>query len=334
MKDLSAVSASIFNFIDRYGITLSEIPGRFKQKVLNQEIDKEAVELVFLPLEKGLLATIRRRTSSLISEDEWLNLLIEVSSLDNFDEEQAKAVLLIWAKAFGLKNLNEDGTLCFEDKKVSEVAIEEKYDVEISPIEEEIVDEITIQEPPSLSEVPKLQIETPPALEEPIVEEKIEFVDEKIEDTVTIVESPSAGDPFAIGSQKTFGNFAPPSLEQTKKQNRKKKSKHDFENSIEGAFKALSFHKEDLSAKIMMDLAKKGDIRAQFHLGEFYLDGTGVDKNKEKALYWLRKASVRGSFPAKQKIEDIEKEEEGCSCSGCLLIILVILIVEKLISML
>ena len=43
-------------------------------------------------------------------------------------------------------------------------------------------------------------------------------------------------------------------------------------------------------------LAKHGDVAAQTNIGEMYLRGEGVDKDREVAIYWFRKAAGR-DFP-------------------------------------
>ncbi len=40
-------------------------------------------------------------------------------------------------------------------------------------------------------------------------------------------------------------------------------------------------------------LAKSGDLDAQALLGEMYLDGIGVEKDTQKAFFWLSKAAKR-----------------------------------------
>ena len=40
--------------------------------------------------------------------------------------------------------------------------------------------------------------------------------------------------------------------------------------------------------------AEQGDPVSQYNLGIMYKDGRGVDKNKEKAIFWLEKASNQG----------------------------------------
>lgn len=44
--------------------------------------------------------------------------------------------------------------------------------------------------------------------------------------------------------------------------------------------------------------ANKGDVTAQFHLGECYYNGTGVEQDREKAVKWYSKAAVAGNREA------------------------------------
>lgn len=48
------------------------------------------------------------------------------------------------------------------------------------------------------------------------------------------------------------------------------------------------------AAKIWQPLAEAGNPQAQFFLAELYRDGLGVEKNKETALAWLKKAAEAG----------------------------------------
>jgi len=83
-----------------------------------------------------------------------------------------------------------------------------------------------------------------------------------------------------------------------------------------------------------MELARNGNSKAQFHLGEFYLMGTGVEISEDKAKYWFRKAAAQGSMPARQKIEDLESNKGSGSCFGCFFAIFMVFISIKLLSIL
>ncbi len=52
------------------------------------------------------------------------------------------------------------------------------------------------------------------------------------------------------------------------------------------------------SYESFFDLAKSGDIDAQTMLGEMYLEGIIVEKDYEKAFFWLAKAANRDSVKA------------------------------------
>lgn len=49
----------------------------------------------------------------------------------------------------------------------------------------------------------------------------------------------------------------------------------------------------------LVTLAENGDVESQATLGQLYLSGEYVDKNIEKAKYWLDKASLKGDINAK-----------------------------------
>jgi len=65
-----------------------------------------------------------------------------------------------------------------------------------------------------------------------------------------------------------------------------------------------------LAAEMMMRVAKEADGKsaavAETNLGFFYLEGAGVEKSKEKALYYLKKASAAGIPEATACLRKIE----------------------------
>ena len=44
--------------------------------------------------------------------------------------------------------------------------------------------------------------------------------------------------------------------------------------------------------------AEQGNPISQYNLGIMYKDGRGIDKNKEKAIFWLEKAAKKGVIEA------------------------------------
>jgi TPR repeat protein len=54
--------------------------------------------------------------------------------------------------------------------------------------------------------------------------------------------------------------------------------------------------------RLMLAAAELGDIGAQLNVGNYYIDGTGVQRNRSAALYWYRRASRRGDASAAHNI--------------------------------
>jgi hypothetical protein len=54
--------------------------------------------------------------------------------------------------------------------------------------------------------------------------------------------------------------------------------------------------------------AENGDTNAMFEVGKAYMQGQGVLENKNKAVYWMRKAIVGGNLEAKEEMEDAFNE--------------------------
>lgn len=52
-------------------------------------------------------------------------------------------------------------------------------------------------------------------------------------------------------------------------------------------------------------LAEKGDNKAQYNLGVCYIDGKGVVKDYDKALYWFEKSANQGNINAIKAIEKV-----------------------------
>lgn len=57
--------------------------------------------------------------------------------------------------------------------------------------------------------------------------------------------------------------------------------------------------------------AKKGDVTAQFYLGECYYNGTGVEQNREKALKWYSKAADAGNPEAQYMLGECWEKGYG-----------------------
>jgi len=58
----------------------------------------------------------------------------------------------------------------------------------------------------------------------------------------------------------------------------------------------------DLSIDKLLDLAKKGDIEAQYQAGIRYVSGKGVTHDYEEGMKWLRMSADRGYVTAQYVI--------------------------------
>ena len=54
--------------------------------------------------------------------------------------------------------------------------------------------------------------------------------------------------------------------------------------------------------RLLLSGAKSGDISAQLNIGNFYSDGTGVKRNRARALYWYKRAYRRSDASAANNI--------------------------------
>ena len=59
-------------------------------------------------------------------------------------------------------------------------------------------------------------------------------------------------------------------------------------------------------AQIYLEQAKAGDAHAMRMLGVMYYYGLNVPQDREKGLYWYRKAAEKGSEAAKAELEKLE----------------------------
>lgn len=58
--------------------------------------------------------------------------------------------------------------------------------------------------------------------------------------------------------------------------------------------------------QIYLEQAKAGDVHAMRMLGAYYYNGLNVPQDREKGLYWYRKAAEKGSDAAKAELTQIE----------------------------
>ncbi len=63
--------------------------------------------------------------------------------------------------------------------------------------------------------------------------------------------------------------------------------------------------------RLFLRAAKAGEIGCQLNLGTFYCHGIGVKPNREKALYWYRRAYKLGYSPAASNIACVYRDEDN-----------------------
>ena len=63
--------------------------------------------------------------------------------------------------------------------------------------------------------------------------------------------------------------------------------------------------------RLFLAAAKAGDSGAQLALGNFYSNGTGVRRNRARALYWYMRAYRQGYGPAASNIAVIFRDENN-----------------------
>ena len=61
--------------------------------------------------------------------------------------------------------------------------------------------------------------------------------------------------------------------------------------------------------RLFLRAAKAGELGCQLNVGTFYCDGIGVRRNREKALYWYRRAYKRGDSCAATNIGYLYRDE-------------------------
>lgn len=77
---------------------------------------------------------------------------------------------------------------------------------------------------------------------------------------------------------------------------------HSPEGKLEAALKAAQkdyYHGDfGTAAQLFQALAERGNVQAEFFLGDLYLSGRGVQKDYAQALKWSRAAAEHGSTAA------------------------------------
>lgn len=352
MNNHQQIVDALISLTDRYGITLIEVPDRLRDKVLTicgKECADE-LDLLLMPLREQMLRPIRVRAGNKVTEEVVAEACQKIATLEGYDEQLARESINIWLKIFKVKI----GKMLYESDTSAQFA---EYNNSM-----DYKTNLSVKSDASVEKVVN-QFDDHNFFEEPVIAAYDgKFTDESFEKVAdfTISDAESLiiegvegfGDPFSFANDETNAQGSTSSAA-NKSQRVQEKSAKSSANAglptstgdsgnitsggagkytLDDAFKALRNSDADMASKIMMELARAGDSRAQFHLGEFYQLGTGVEQNVEKAKYWYKKAASRGSIPAKNKLLDLENSESGMSCMGFAVIIFLVVAVFKFLS--
>jgi len=343
---------AMVSLTDRYGITLTEVPERFKEKLVQMigSAHHEEIEHAFKPLEAGALRNFRIRATHRIEPKKLAEARDMIAAVEGYSHEDVIASIHLWVEIFKVNPDTNIDELEEADLTIDENSVE--FIDDVSPI----IDNTSITAPYDVERVVN-QFDTTVPVDEPQVED----YDGKFSDTSfeTVADFTMTKEEINLNAHLQSDANSPgyddfsKTLEANKKSKKRAKKnetakphfepepvnyeppgyeRNTAEGNVDGAFRALRDGNPGLASRIMMELARNGDTRAQFHLGEFYLNGTGIEKSLEKAKYWLRKAAGRGSVAARSKLEEIENEANSGGCCGCLVSRVVILIVMRLLS--
>ena len=77
----------------------------------------------------------------------------------------------------------------------------------------------------------------------------------------------------------------------------------DSKNNSSGAiFQVINWYQK---------AAENGDIKAQYNIATLYINGEGIERNLEKALYWYQKAAENGDIDAQNNLATLYEDGNG-----------------------
>lgn len=348
MKHLEPIVEALKSLTERYGITITDVPERLREKILvatGRECADD-FELLLQPLLQNFLRPVRVRAGNKVEEQVIAAIITQTAELEGFSPDLARKIIGVWLEIFKVKpvkslikpdetdefaNINKQ----FEIKDNTRLVTDASVETVFNPFD-------------SVSSVVEPQVaDFDGKFDDWESEQVTEFSISDAENQVSMnVESFGTDAENAAGEARRHRQNAGTASKQRKGKSAATKTTPEFEMStssqnttpskytIDDAFKQLRSNNFEMASKIMMELARNGNSKAQFHLGEFHLMGTGVELNEDKAKYWFRKAAAQGSFPAKQKLEDLENNNSSSGFFGCFFTIIVVGGALKLLSVL
>src|SRR5210317_762450 len=96
-----------------------------------------------------------------------------------------------------------------------------------------------------------------------------------------------------------------------------------YASNFEQADQLILAEQYSEALELIFPLAKSGDINAQLHLANMYYQGQGLEKNYDKASYWVCRASETDNFAAnkfriKISLSMISEDYQPKQCSSVL----------------
>jgi TPR repeat protein len=94
-------------------------------------------------------------------------------------------------------------------------------------------------------------------------------------------------------------------------------------SNMQKAEKLILAEQYSEALELILPLAKSGNINAQLRLAKMYYQGQGLEKNYDKASYWVCRASETNNFTAnkfriKIRLSMISEDYQPKQCSSVL----------------
>jgi hypothetical protein len=306
------------------------VPERLREKILNK-VGNEAgddLDVIFKPLLANLLRPLRIRAGQRVDKNDVAETVRNIAELDGYDRHLAETIVDLWGSVFHVNVGDFPGLVA--EKSARQNVMKEPAEMPKAPAEtarneasgRESRRQEAAQKKKTVAEPSDIIVKTSFADNRktadflntgsrPTPEKKPPKKSERLENSTIVPLQPD---------MMSFTPAVKPDQSGSKKP------------GIDEAFRSLRNGEYQLASKIMMELARSGDTRAQYHLGEFYLMGTGVEQSNDKAKYWFRKAAAHGSQPARNKLADLEEPEGQSGCLGFTFVVFVVAIVLKFLS--
>ncbi len=336
---LEAIVEALTALTDRYGITITEVPERLREKILTMTGREHAdnLEMLLQPLLQNFLRPIRIRAGHKVEERVIADAVTRTAALEGFSQEQARKIIQVWVKIFKVKPVKSlienqmadefdelDKQLEIKDdiRLITDASVEKvfnPFDQASKVVEPQVADFDGKFGDGSNEKVADFKISDA----ENQVSLNVESFDLSFDDVEKEAPASHKGLSGRDSGKTKRGRPTVTSAGETSS-SQMATGQSGSKYTIDDAFKQLRNNNFDMASKIMMELARSGNSKAQLHLGEFYLMGTGVEISEDKAKYWLRKAAAQGSFPAKKKLDDLENGDGSGGCFGCFFTLIIV----------